>query len=270
MNILHLTDLHFDSQTRLPALITALKNSDLMESIDPENTYLLITGDVATKGQNNSYQFAQPFIEQVFIQTGKIKRSNIILCPGNHDFARGSGLAAFNEFSRSVRDDGAFIFNSDNVILKRVDDILFCSLNSMYQYDRGHSSVDVRELARKLSRAKSESENCKHKIAILHHHLIGVQEGDQTTLQNGLPVLQILDQYGFKLVLHGHQHVQLDLIINNIQIMSGRSLLSPASFLTNGFNKIRYDESNGIFTKESYELISDLPPLGQLSLRKVS
>lgn len=268
LNIIHLTDLHFDSNAKL-ARLTALAHSEFITNIDKETTYLLITGDIATKGDIISYQFAQPFIEDVFIKTGKIKRSNIILCPGNHDFARANGLAAFNEFSRSVRDDPVFIFNSDNVILEKVDDILFCSLNSMYQNDRGHSSVDTGELARKLDREQGEFENCKHKIAILHHHLIGVQEGDQTTLQNGLPVLQILDKYGFNLVLHGHQHVQLDLIINNIQIMSGRSLLSPTSFLTNGFNKIRYDESKGIFTKESYELISDLPPVGQLSLRKI-
>lgn len=266
LNIIHLTDLHFDSQTRLPELMS-LSQSEFIRNIDPETTYLLMTGDIATKGQTDSYQFAQPFIEQVFINTGKIKRSNIILCPGNHDFAQGS-LDAFNEFSRSIRDDNAFIFGADSVILKKVDDIYFCSLNSMYQYARNHSSVDTNQLTRKLRERENELIESKHKIAILHHHLIGVEEGDSTTLQNALPFLELLGQYGFKLVLHGHQHVQLNLAVHNIQIMSGRSLLSQSPFLGNGFNKISYDESQDIFTKESYELIRDSFPIGQLSLRK--
>ena len=51
--------------------------------------------------------------------------------------------------------------------------------------------------------------------------------------------------------------------------MSGHSLLSPSTFLGNGFNKISYDESQDIFTKETYELIRDSSPVGKLSLRKV-
>ncbi|WP_171429145.1 metallophosphoesterase family protein [Acinetobacter lactucae] len=268
MNIIHLTDLHFDSQTRLPALITAFNNSDLMESIDPENTYLLITGDVATKGRNNSYQFALPFIEKVFIDTRKIKPSNIILCPGNHDLAS-NGLHGFNEFSRSIRDDNAFTFGADNVILKKVDDIYFCSLNSMYQSDRGHSNLNLDELIRKMNKEKRTIEGCKHRVAILHHHLIGVEEGDSTAVQNALPFLEVMENYGFKLVLHGHQHVHLNLNINNIQIMSGYSLLSQSEFLGNGFNKISYDEAQDIFTKETYELTRNSFPVGQLNLRKV-
>lgn len=268
MNIIHLTDLHFDSQTRLPALITALNNSDLIKNIDPENTYLLITGDVATRGQNNSYQFALPFVERVFIDTRKIKRSNIILCPGNHDLAS-NGIQGFNEFSRNIRDDSTFIFGADNVILKKVDDVYFCSLNSMYQSERGHSSLNINDLIRKLKNEKSTIEECKHRIAILHHHLIGVEEGDSTAVQNALPFLEVIENYGFKLVLHGHQHVQLNLNINNIQIMSGYSLLSQSAFLGNGFNKISYDEAQDIFTKETYEFTHNSFPVGQLNLRKV-
>lgn len=268
MNIIHLTDLHFDSQTKLPELLD-LAHSEFIRNIDPESSYLLITGDIATKGQVQSYNFALPFIEHVFINTGKIKRSNIILCPGNHDFAEGS-LQAFNDFSRTIRDDNVFVFESDSVILKKVDDIYFCSLNSMHQYSRGHSSVDIEQLQRKLRQIQTEISEAKHKIAILHHHLIGVEEGDSTTLQNALPFLETIGAYGFKLVIHGHQHVRLNLKINNMQIMSGHSLLSQSAFLGNGFNKIGYDEYQDIFIKETYELIRDSSPVGQLSLRKVA
>ncbi|MGB8807814.1 MAG: metallophosphoesterase [Acinetobacter calcoaceticus] len=266
MNIIHITDLHFDSKIRLPELIS-LGQSELIINIDSENTFLLITGDIVTKGQSQGYEFAQLFIENVFIRTKKIKRSNIILCPGNHDLTP-NGIADFNEFSRAIRDDGIFLFGADNVVLKKVDDILFCSLNSMYQTERGHSSVDLTELKRKLHQEENTIKECKHKIAILHHHLIGVQEGDSTAIQNALPFLEMIETYGFKLVLHGHQHVKLNLKINNIQVMSGHSLLSPSTFLGNGLNKISYDETQDIFTKESYELIRDSSPVGQLSLRK--
>lgn len=267
MNIIHLTDLHFDSQIKLPELV-GLAQSEFIRDIDPETSYLLMTGDIATKGQVDSYKFALPFIEQVFINTGRIKRPNIILCPGNHDL-NANGLDDFNEFSRAIRDDGIFIFGADNVILKKVDDIYFCSLNSVYQSDRNHSCIDISELNRKLEREGNDIKECKHKIAILHHNLLGVQEGDSTAIQNATPFLETLEEYGFKLVVHGHQHVRLNLKINNIQIMSGHSLLSPSTFLGNGFNKISYDESQDIFTKETYELIRDSSPVGKLSLRKV-
>lgn len=267
MNFIHITDLHFESTTNLPELVSLI-SSDVIKEINQENTYLILTGDIATKGNVDSYLFAKTFIERLFIQNNKIKRRNIILCPGNHDSSNGS-LDAFNTFSRQIRDDSTFIFDSDSVILEKIDDIYFCALNSMYSGHRDKISINISELKRKLERNKESILESEHKIALLHHHLIGVEEGDSTSVQNAIPLLQLLENYGFKLVLHGHQHVQLDLNINNIQVMSGRSLLSQSDFLGNGFNKISYDMSLNKFVKHSYELSRDSSVVGQLSLKAV-
>lgn len=267
MNLIHITDLHFDTTIKLPELLR-LVDSDVINDINPENTYLILTGDIATKGVEDSYSFAKVFIEKVFIQNNKIKPKKIILCPGNHDYSNGS-LEAFNGFSKQIRDDSTFVFNSNDVILEKIDDIFFCSLNSMYRGCRDKISINISELQRKLEKNKQNILEAKHKIALLHHHLIGVEEGDATSVQNAIPLLQLLEEYDFKLVLHGHQHVQLDLNINNMQIMSGRSLLSQSVFLGNGFNKISYDVSSNKFVKHSYELSRDTSVVGQLSLKAV-
>lgn len=267
MNIIHLTDLHFDPQTNLQNLML-IKEHEFFSEIDRDTTYLVITGDVATKGQDATFNFAKPFIKELFIDSNKIKRSNIILCPGNHDFV-GRDLTSFNNFARSLRNDNIFSFGSDSVIITRVDDICFCSLNSMYRYDRDMSSVDINELKLKLERNREAISSAKYRVVLLHHHIVGVEESDLTTVRNAFPLIQLLEKYDFNLLLHGHQHIQLNFSINKLQIMCGRSLLSQSNFLSNGFNKISYDNEQHVFVKTSYELSADSDLVAQLSLRRV-
>ncbi|MFG0705606.1 metallophosphoesterase family protein [Acinetobacter sp. TYF_19] len=266
MNIIHLTDLHFDPQTNLQALML-IKDHEFFSEIDTDTTYLVITGDVATKGQDASFDFARPFIKELFIDTNIIKRSNIIICPGNHDFVD-QDLTAFNDFARYLRNDSIFRFGSDSVIIKRVDDVCFCSLNSMYRYDRSTSSVDINSLRLKLERNKEAISSARHRVALLHHHIIGIEENDPSTVRNAIPLIQLLEKYNFNLILHGHQHIQLNFYINKLQVICGRSLLSQSNFLSNGFNKISYDNEQQVFVRTSYELSADSDSVGQLSLKK--
>lgn len=266
MNIIHLTDLHFEPQTNLQELM-AIKDHEFFSEIDRDTTYLVITGDIATKGQDASFEFAKPFVKELFIDTNKIKRSNIIVCPGNHDFVNKS-LNEFNDFARYLRNDNLFSFGPNTVVVTHIDDICFCSLNSMYRYDRNISSIDINGLKLNLERHHAQVSSAKYRIALLHHHIIGIEENDPSTLRNTIQLIQLLEKYNFSLILHGHQHIQLDFLLNKIQVMCGRSMLSQSKFLSNGFNKISYDSDQQIFVKTPYELIADSVPVGRLSLKK--
>lgn len=267
MNIIHLTDLHFEPQTNLQKLMS-IKDHEFFTEIDRNSTYLVITGDVSTKGQDASFEFAKPFIKEFFIDSNKIKPSNIIVCPGNHDFVNGD-LTPFNNFVRFLRNDNFFKFEADSVIIKKIDNICFCSLNSMYKYDRNISSINITELELKLQRHQDELRDADHRIALLHHHIFSIEENDPSTLRNTVEFMQLIEKYDFNLVLHGHQHIQLDILFNKIQVMCGRSMLSQSNFLSNGFNKISYDNDKQIFVKTSYELVNDSVPIGRLSLKRV-
>ncbi|EPJ6947556.1 metallophosphoesterase, partial [Escherichia coli] len=84
MDIIHLSDLHFGDPN------APFQESKLADSLskyileNTENPILLISGDVTIKGQRNGYGIASTFFEKL-IADGKLNRSNIIACPGNHD-----------------------------------------------------------------------------------------------------------------------------------------------------------------------------------------
>ena len=68
----------------------------------------------------------------------------------------------------------------------------------MYRGCRDKISINISELQRKLEKNKQNILEAKHKIALLHHHLIGVEEGDATSVQNAIPLLQLLEEYDFE------------------------------------------------------------------------
>jgi|GEM_PF-4052824 len=97
IKILHLSDPHFgigeddgtsgnlmsemDRNIIFEPLFASLRTLSIKEKID----YVVVSGDIAYKAKEDEYKLFSEWIEKI-LETLKLEKSNLILCPGNHDF----------------------------------------------------------------------------------------------------------------------------------------------------------------------------------------
>ncbi|MEW5287559.1 metallophosphoesterase family protein, partial [Klebsiella michiganensis] len=165
MDIIHLSDLHF-GDPNAPFQESKLAYSLSKYIIETtENPILLISGDVTIKGQKNGYGIASIFFEKL-IADGKLNRSNIIACPGNHDIVDNK-FSDYDDFIYGLRRDHEMDFSEQSFRVINVEDITFLLLNSSYHLDHKYGLIDTDVFKVDMS----ERENTK-KILVLHHHIL--------------------------------------------------------------------------------------------------
>ena len=86
--VLHLSDLHFEDDPKQTAKRINLFNDliDRLQNVPPawKPNIICITGDIAHKAKPEGYKIAEDWINNL-LKKLKIKRKNVVLCPGNHD-----------------------------------------------------------------------------------------------------------------------------------------------------------------------------------------
>jgi 3',5'-cyclic AMP phosphodiesterase CpdA len=243
LQIVHLSDLHFGekhrfdpprtptgdrpSRTGHPTLVEKL-SEDLVK--DPGcPAVICITGDFATTASYDEFACATEFIRQLKELTiGGARVAAVFVVPGNHDVEYDSPHVAerwgnWTHFGNgvlgtNVRPDAPWQFVQ---IHDRIDDlgaVFVCLNSSIYveknkpDQDRGH--IDARQLAmvraalEKIPQTKLES---SIRIALIHHHPVLIpalaeeKRGYDAVVNSGM-LLQLLREFGFHMVLHGHKH----------------------------------------------------------------
>lgn len=112
--ILHLSDLHFTSDTKVEhvwrPLFEDLRDQKLLRKIK----FLIVSGDVSSKGAQAEFKLASEFL-QVVQHTLKVPREHVVLVPGNHDL----------DWERPVYD---WVPRRDecSAFMTSVDDVSFC------------------------------------------------------------------------------------------------------------------------------------------------
>ena len=101
INILHLSDFHFGIppekaeekeqfkkryDTILRNLRITLRNATLSTKID----FVVISGDVAWQAKESGYIEFVEWIDKLLNEDIRVSKKSVIMCPGNHDFNRGS------------------------------------------------------------------------------------------------------------------------------------------------------------------------------------
>ncbi|WP_413501041.1 metallophosphoesterase family protein [Psychrobacter maritimus] len=203
MRILHFTDFHFGNSDPVfnknqlaSALISWLKN-------DPDDTVIVISGDVTLQGNKSGYSEAVEFFQKILVECD-ISRNNVILCPGNHDIIEQS-FDMFDDFSYALRRDNKFLFSKHNSVLHVVDDILFEVFNSSFHLNHKYGFIDNKCFT-KDAEFETEYSHVVKRFAITHHHLLGMFENDTSAIRNAYEFVSYLDKYQFDYLLHGHQH----------------------------------------------------------------
>jgi len=183
----------------------SLVQSHLIDFINNLNRppIVVISGDITFQGSGRGYEIAKEFFREIQARTS-VKRHDFIICPGNHDIMRGSPFSGFDSFSYSIRRDKLCCFSGQSCTAVEHDGVYFLLSNSSYHQDYSYGLVDLDAV--KTCLKDKAPPNSGARIAISHHHLIPISEGDLSTTRNAYGLLEVLGRHGFAALLHGHQH----------------------------------------------------------------
>lgn len=268
MQIIHLSDTHFGNSK--PAFDPErLKHAlnELKKLFVDEDTYMVISGDITLQGNPYGYKLAEEFFRGTWLTHGG-SPERFLACPGNHDLCENS-FNNFDSFLYAIRRDNKFDFSKNSCGLISFEHVTFLLVNSAYHLDHNYGLVDYKGLRKVLEENHTNLAETRHRVAVVHHHLLGIQSKDTSTIRNAFLLIALLDKYKFNLVLHGHRHSQASLIVGTAQmkIFSTRSFNFPTSGIVNGVSIISYDQGN--WERSELVLSGDNSPTNGLAFHTV-
>ena len=244
--IVHLSDLHFGSKNRFipsktaagdgparegtPTLIELLKR-DLQDDNSECPAIICITGDIVQTPVFAAFDKAEGFVKELSkfsVLGSENSLDRIFIVPGNHDLnykasSHGERWQLWTDFMNRLygtqidRDKPSeFIHVHD-----RVDDLgaIIVSLNSCLYIKKGTKDqnrgvVDLAQLKSvddQLGQIPKDRLHSAIRIALIHHHPVLipplVEEGrGYDAVENSGQLLNLLRDYDFHLILHGHKH----------------------------------------------------------------
>jgi len=246
VRIVHLSDLHFGQMHRFrpprtpadddpsgegyPALSEILQK-DWAGQTSSAPVVVAITGDVAQKATADEFSEASTFLQEllkspVFAQ--QLTKEQIFLVPGNHDVVfteRNMGrrwqpyCTLYQEFfgkAISASNPGMLTVvrthNADTRLV--VAEINCCVYIQEGSPDAQRGQVDVgalTSLRNQLAALNPDDIKPAIKIALVHHHPVLIPVFAEPgrgydSIINSEIMLQLLRDYGFHLLLHGHKH----------------------------------------------------------------
>jgi 3',5'-cyclic AMP phosphodiesterase CpdA len=262
--ILHLSDVHFgphcqfvSPDTRQPLLAANLAAAKLLELVTkihstPNISAVVISGDLSWQNRKEEFAIAAQFVQEISSALG-VPRGNFVTIPGNHDirWSEGTtqGASGFKFLIRELAekeyrmfykstfglDPNLFltdvkVFHDERIAIVGLNS---CRLHSKRDAGLGYVGSDQIEVVIRALRAdpiyaKAEDEFIK--IAVLHHHLLPMQDLDLGELDkppadrkltltiDASNVLEQLMADNFALVLHGHQHLPFCAIERRLRV----------------------------------------------------
>jgi hypothetical protein len=280
--VLHLSDLHFGSDFGFPAskspgmeTLMARLQEDLQNLCGGRIGLIVISGDLTTKADANVLAIqALDFLNEIHRQL-RVPKEAILVIPGNHDFKLSeyqptdfSHERPFNmmlrEFYGSYDPDSRFrrfIFPSGH----RVEFLLINSVRLRKIEEANYGYVEWSLYESRL-RVKTKDPDST-RVAVLHHHLISMPReelydsdykhaGISTTLDSGA-VIEGLQAHGFRLALHGHQHLPGIAHISR-GVINGNSAAMPApdlALLSAGSAGAKTERLTNSMRDNSYNLL---------------
>lgn len=232
--ILHLSDLHFGKDYGYPETSTLGEKSlierltvDISE-LDKRIGLVIVSGDVLTACDANDYQYVENFIEQIAEILRLDIARQVVVVPGNHDIRLSEKKEeivqqavnfehewAFREFLKRLYRTECEIPRVERVNVGGilVEVMAMNSVRLRYKPFGDYGFVDWSLYENLLSPIDS-SEPPNFRLAVLHHHLVSAYQVEtpeeerriSVTVDAG-EVIEGLQKLGFRLVLHGHQHV---------------------------------------------------------------
>ena len=180
------------------------------------------------------------------IADGKLNRSNIIACPGNHDIVDNK-FSDYDGFIYGLRRDHEMDFTEHSFRVINIEDITFLLLNSSYHLDHKYGLIDTDVFNIDMT----EGKNTK-KILVLHHHILNQFRDDTSAIRNAYDLVQFIEKNPFDMILHGHQHSEQLYHLGKckVPVISARSGNFNQRGYLNAFN--HYNFSNETLSIDSF------------------
>ncbi len=240
---LHLSDHRFEFKKGTPRKTLA---QHLCQCISEQKIGgLLITGDITSRAEKEGFSLAKELIrdfnsEQLTADSNfePLGAENIIICPGNHDFAREAGNLApdadpvfiydrpentteFSDFYKAIYNisPNSYFSTGRKILLSSGYMLEIVALNSLMlqQYPNfdGHGYISQDQLdfvAEKMGWDTAKNETSV-RIVIMHHHylptcfteVIDVTRASSAVYDSDR-LMNWLVKHKVKLLLHGHKH----------------------------------------------------------------
>jgi predicted phosphodiesterase len=245
MKILVLSDLHIGNKARAKELCPypegTHKDDNLVSAFittakeyQKQNgnfDYLVMPGDITNQANLAEYDCGEKFLIKILSELS-IEKEKVIFVPGNHDVdwsvLEGKTIYETEKpFRRSHKyntlRDAMHVWSTfaapelvQEPYIKKWEfkDAVFFGFNSSWHDDsieEKHYGLIQQEQITQLRTQFEQTDLNKLRIFVVHHHLHQFPNPhpawrDISIMQNAQPLLELLTEFGFNFVIHGHRH----------------------------------------------------------------
>lgn len=135
MNILHITDFHYSDEDKYQAQQKRLVDSFIQSVKETKSKidFVFFTGDLVFSGKNlnDFYEVRKLFIDRICDELS-ICKTNVFICPGNHDVYRGQEIEGINKIINDLADNDQV----NDFVIKQNKKSLKASLENLANYDK--------------------------------------------------------------------------------------------------------------------------------------
>lgn len=235
---LHLSDNVFPSDGGTPRAALAQHLLRRISDCNYDVAGLLISGDITSRAEENGFQQAKLLLQDVSHGIPILNSENILICPGNHDFARESedlpenaapsfiyskleNTTGFSDFYRSIYNlsPNKFFSSGKKLLLSSGHLLEIAALNSLIlqQYPNfdGHGFLSQEQLDFVAEGMGWEPDNHTNTIrmVMMHHHYLPACYAEAIDATKASSVVYDADRlmnwlikYHVRLLIHGHKH----------------------------------------------------------------
>lgn len=261
IKILHLSDLHFSAHTKTKEVddkesilspkekrgysvfdnfVRHIKRSTNYNEF--EKIFLVISGDLTASGDPTGLTDAKKFIEDC-VEALKIPNDHVVLVPGNHDLTHAESSSDQIKNFKDISSEFCNPFSAKPYAEVK-DQFLIYTLNSnklkTSTTQKSFMGIKYGKKALKcietpfvgqeqLNKVREHLKNSNHRVRFvtLHHHLvpvIGIETKKFDPILDAGECMNVLQEYGFSIALHGHKHKRSINYIQNVDVKSSSGL----------------------------------------------
>lgn len=212
-----------------------------LENYHNEIDYLINLGDVSDKSEKACWFYGIRLLREIQLSKGI---RNLIHVVGNHDVICKGDIPEGDNFflpkhtkdypviDNQVRNEfwskDYCIYALDNLLLLIVNTEVHLKDETCLNNAPKISETKIREIEHDLQQYKDYK---GAKIALMHHHIIMHSDkyGNYTSndvLEKGDTLLDVLDNNGFKMVIHGHKHLPRIMNYKDVVVFASGSFSS--------------------------------------------
>lgn len=227
--VLHISDVHAgpdELSTTASGIAEAVKNN--IGGV----RFIVVSGDLGLRGRDQ--ERGAKFVVELSRELG-IPEARRICCAGNHDIQTDRPSKKFETYAAAVYGIGrqSRYVGDAPVTYYESDGVEFLLINSAYHGDHRYGKVDLHELRTAVRSFSGRA----FRIAVVHHHIIPIDERDPSTIVNAYECVKILTEAGTDVLLHGHRHSALTITIERMRVFGvGTVSFRPLPNLNNQFN----------------------------------